>query len=145
MWIIRPIEKGSLRIITKTILPDTRNLCQDKLGSSLSSHKEYESMVREVDSKVPLNFNFARDVIDKHAKDTKLKNKVAFYYVSKNEEITKWSFKELSDQSKTYAESLRSFGDVSRAILILPKVPEWWIFNIAAIRNGTVLMPVSGY
>ena len=99
-------------------------------------------MLKNVDTKAPSNFNFARDIIDKHAKDPILKNKLAFYYVSNEEEITKWSFQDLSEKSKLFAYSLNSFDSIKRAILILPKVPEWWILNIAALRNNTVLMPV---
>jgi medium-chain acyl-CoA synthetase len=100
-------------------------------------------MLRDVDTNVPPNFNFATDIIDKHAGDPTIKNKLAFYYVSeKDENVTKWSFKDLSDKSKFYANSLRSFGSIDRAILILPKIPEWWILNIAALRNNTALMPV---
>ena len=99
-------------------------------------------MLRDVDTNVPSSFNFARDVIDKHAKDVGIKNKLAFYYVSNEEKVTKWSFKELSNESKLHASSLNSFGTIKRAILILPKVPEWWILNVAALRNNTILMPV---
>ena len=108
-----------------------------------SADLDYASMLREVDTNVPPNFNFATDIIDKHAKDPTLKDKLAFYYLTENEEnVIKWSFKELSDKSKFYANSLHSFGSIDRAILILPKIPEWWILNIAALRNNTVLMPV---
>ena len=99
-------------------------------------------MLRDVDTNSPPNFNFAKDVIDKHAEDPKTQNKVAFYYVSNDDRVIKWSFRDLSEKSKLYANSLRSFGAINRAVLILPKVPEWWILNISAIRNNTVLMPV---
>ena len=139
MWIFRPINKGCLSFITQVI----NHLNRGQIGAPFSSYRDYDSMIRDVDVKVPTKFNFAKDIIDKHANDRGLGDKIAFYYVSKNEKITKWSFKELSKQSKIYANSLRSFAVINRAILILPKVPEWWILNIAAIRNGTVLMPVS--
>ena len=112
------------------------------ISSSFSSYHDYDSMLKTVDTKVPPNFNFARDVIDKHAKDPNIGNKLAFYYVSNDENITKWSFKDLSEKSKWFASSLNSFGTINRAILILPKVPEWWVLNVAALRNNTVLMPV---
>ena len=143
MWIVRPIKQGSLRRLSQAIFPPICNPNRGKIGAPLSSYRDYDSMLKDADIKVPAKFNFARDIIDKYANDKGLENNIAFYYVSKNEKITKWSFKELSDKSKKYSNSLRSFGVINRAILLLPKVPEWWILNIAAIRNNTVLLPVS--
>ena len=34
-----------------------------------------------------------------------------------------------------------SMGQISRALITLPRIPEWWILNIAAMRTGTVLLP----
>ena len=141
MW-YHCIRKNVLLKTSGKIIPWSLKLNTHKTLSSFSSCNNYESMLRDVDTKVPSNFNFARDVIDKHAKDVNIKNKLAFYYVSNEEKITKWSFKELSDESKLYASSLSSFDSIKRAILILPKVPEWWILNVAALRNNTILMPV---
>ena len=32
-------------------------------------------------------------------------------------------------------------GQISRALITLPRIPEWWILNIAAMRAGIVLLP----
>ena len=113
----------------------------EKIGSF--TYCDYQCFLQNVT--IPQNFNFARDVIDKHAENPELQNKVAFYYVSNKEKITKWSFSKLSDETKIYADALRSLGTIKRSLLILPKVPEWWILNISAIRNNTTLLPVNIY
>ena len=145
MWIRHYLNMYHLRVPVLAFCPQRIiKSVQVKWASTLSNDPDYDSMLREVDTNVPPNFNFAKDIIDKHAEDPTLKNKLAFYYVSeKDENVTKWSFRELSDKSKFYANSLRSFGSIDRAILILPKIPEWWILNIAALRNHTALMPVQ--
>merc|ERR1712223_603577 len=105
------------------------NPTNTKIAASMSSSHDYASMLSEVDTNVPRNFNFARDVIDKHAENPELQNKVAFYYVSNKEQITQWSFSKLSNETKIYADALQSLGTIKRSLLILPKVPEWWILN----------------
>lgn len=142
MWYRHSFRCGIWNKLPNSFLTQTLNLNVHKVSSSFSSYYDYESMLMEVETKVPPNFNFARDVIDRHAKDPNIGNKLAFYYVSNDENITKWTFKDLSEESKRFASSLSSFGSINRAILILPKVPEWWILNVAALRNNTVLMPV---
>ena len=53
----------------------------------------------------------------------------------------KWTFQELSDDSKKIASGLLTLGPINRAMIILPRIPEWWILNLAAMRINTVLLP----
>ena len=145
MWIQFQAKALSRKAHLLGVYMKAANLTNTKIAASMSSCHDYESMLNEVDTNVPQNFNFARDVIDKHAENPELQNKVAFYYVSNKEQITKWSFSKLSDETKIYADALRSLGTIKRSLLILPKVPEWWILNISAIRNNTTLLPVNIY
>ena len=145
MWIQFQAKAFSRKAHLLRVYMKVPNLTNSKIAASMSSCHDYESMLNEVDTNVPRNFNFARDVIDKHAENPELQNKVAFYYVSNKEQITKWSFSKLSDETKIYADALRSLGTIRRSLLILPKVPEWWILNVSAIRNNTTLLPVNVY
>ena len=143
MWYHNPSRNVFRASFAEYFLSRSSILNKHKIPLHFSSYNDYDSMLKEVGTKPPRNFNFARDVIDKHAKDPNIGRKLAFYYVSNDESVTKWSFKDLSDESKLFANSLRSLGTIDRAILILPKVPEWWVLNVAALRNNTILMPVG--
>ena len=145
MWSLFQAKALSWKVLVLGIHMKAPRHINVKIAASMSSGQDYESMLREVDTNVPQNFNFARDVIDKHAGNPELQNRIAFYYVSNKEQITKWSFGELSGKTKMYADALRSLGTIRRSLLILPKVPEWWILNISAIRNNTTLLPVNMY
>lgn len=88
---------------------------------------------------IPSKFNFAQDVIDAHAKDKG--QKTAFHHVSVSGSTQKWSFQELSQESKNVAAALLSLGQIERALIVLPRIPQWWFLNIAAMRTGTILLP----
>ena len=143
MWYRNPIRNVCRSNFAGYFLTRSSILNKHRISLHFSSYHDYDSMLKEVDTKPPKNFNFARDIIDKHAKDPNIGRKLAFYYVSNDESVTKWSFRDLSDKSKLFANTLRTLGTIDRAILILPKVPEWWILNVAALRNNTILMPVG--
>ncbi|NXS23315.1 ACSM3 synthetase, partial [Mystacornis crossleyi] len=56
----------------------------------------------------------------------------------------KWSFEELGFLSRKVANVLTKEcglqkGD--RLILILPRIPEWWLVKVACIRAGIVVIP----
>lgn len=101
----------------------------------------YDSITRNFEWKVPSKFNFAQDVIDAHAQDESKANLTAFYHMSDTTGVRKWTFKEISQESKVVASGLLSLGTLRRAMLILPRIPEWWIVNIAAMRTDTVVIP----
>ena len=90
---------------------------------------------------IPEKFNFAQDVIDVHAKDSVKSNLTALHHMSKSTGNRKWTFQNLSNDSKNVASALLSLGKISRALIMLPRIPEWWILNIAAMRTGTILLP----
>ena len=90
---------------------------------------------------VPEKFNFAQDVIDRHAKDPETAKSIAFHHLSNFTGTRKWTYEEFSFDSKKYAAAISGLGKISRAIIVLPRIPEWWILNIAAMRTNTVLLP----
>jgi len=100
----------------------------------------YEEVMRNFKWDVPEYFNFSRDVIDKFAESDG--DRVALWHVSGDEDetTTTYTFKELSTASKRAANIFASL-DAKSSLCILPKVPEWWVINVASIRNGTILLP----
>lgn len=63
----------------------------------------------------------------------------ALWWVNDRDEEIRWSFEELGFYSRQLANVLIDEcrlvrGD--RVLLILPRVPEWWLVNIACLRTG---------
>uniref|UniRef100_A0A8D1E0Y9 medium-chain acyl-CoA ligase n=1 Tax=Sus scrofa TaxID=9823 RepID=A0A8D1E0Y9_PIG len=107
----------------------------------------YESMKQNFQLEIPEYFNFAKDVLDQWTnveKTGKKPSNPAFWWVNGNGKEVRWSFEELGSLSRKFANILTEGcalqrGD--RVILILPRIPEWWLANVACLRTGTVLIP----
>uniref|UniRef100_A0A673FT09 medium-chain acyl-CoA ligase n=1 Tax=Sinocyclocheilus rhinocerous TaxID=307959 RepID=A0A673FT09_9TELE len=68
----------------------------------------------------------------------------ALWWVNDGGEEVRWSFEELGFHSRRLANVLHqecSLERGDRVFLILPRVPEWWLVNVACLRTGTVLIP----
>lgn len=68
----------------------------------------------------------------------------AFWWTNGNGEEVRWSFEELGSLSRKFANILTEACGLQRGdrvILLLPRIPEWWLANIACLRTGTVLIP----
>ncbi|XP_067407113.1 acyl-coenzyme A synthetase ACSM4, mitochondrial-like isoform X1 [Emydura macquarii macquarii] len=113
------------------------------LVSQIVSH--YESINR-CEQELPEYFNFASDVLDKWSqmeKDGKRPEIAAFWWINDEGDEVKWSFEELGFLSRKAANVLSDpcglqRGD--RVIVILPRIPEWWILNVACMRTGVVFI-----
>ncbi|XP_024060475.1 acyl-coenzyme A synthetase ACSM4, mitochondrial-like isoform X2 [Terrapene carolina triunguis] len=113
------------------------------LAPELFSHDE---SIRQGEQQVPEYFNFASDVLDKWSqmeKDGKRSSNPAFWWVNGRGNEVRWSFEELGFHSRKVANVLSDIcglqkGD--RVMLILPRIPEWWLVNVACMRTGIVLM-----
>lgn len=107
----------------------------------------YETEKRSFRLKAPPYYNFARDVIDKWAAAEKTGERgsnPAFWWINESGQQLKWTFQDVSYQSKLVANVLRvpcklEPNDV--VIVILPRIPQWWTINVAAIRAGVILSP----
>ncbi|XP_026541481.1 acyl-coenzyme A synthetase ACSM3, mitochondrial-like [Notechis scutatus] len=90
---------------------------------------------------VPEYFNFASDVLDKWSqreKEGKRPPNPAFWWVREKGEEVKWTFEELSYLTRKTANVLSEACNLckgNRLLMILPRVPEWWLLSLACIRT----------
>ena len=107
----------------------------------VDSYPDYEELCRDFRIEVPKYYNFGFDVIDTWAE--KDRNKLAMIWVNQQGEEKKYSFRDLKNLSNQAANILVKYGiqKGDRVLLMLPRVPEWWIFVIALIKLGAVLCP----
>jgi acetyl-CoA synthetase/medium-chain acyl-CoA synthetase len=92
--------------------------------------------------KAPLHFNFAADVIDRWAQERP--DAPALWCVSASTGAEqRFSFRELAALSCQAAALLRSSGvrRGDRVLIMLPRVPQWWIGMLGLIRLGAVPVP----
>jgi len=99
----------------------------------------YEEVARSFQWEVPARFNFSRDVMDRWAETAGTRPALWWVEPQSGQEV-KLSFSEVSDATQRAAAALAGLG-VTRAVCILPRVPEWWIINLATVRAGIVLLP----
>ncbi|XP_006752833.1 PREDICTED: acyl-coenzyme A synthetase ACSM3, mitochondrial isoform X1 [Myotis davidii] len=132
----RPTVPGPVRVLHKgyrTVTPQ--------------NFSNYESMKKDFKLEIPEYFNFAKDVLDQWTsmeKAGKRPSNSAFWWINGKGEEVRWSFEELGSLSKKFANILTEAcalqrGD--RVIVILPRIPEWWLANIACLRTGAVFIP----
>ncbi|XP_034282149.1 acyl-coenzyme A synthetase ACSM3, mitochondrial-like isoform X1 [Pantherophis guttatus] len=101
------------------------------------------------DRDLPEYFNFASDVLDKWSqreKEGKRPSNPALWWVTENDEEVKWTFEELSYLSRKTATVLSEACNLrkgDRLLMILPRVPEWWLLSLACIRTGIVFIPAT--
>eukprot|EP00092_Neocalanus_flemingeri_P012131 GFUD01013079.1.p1 GENE.GFUD01013079.1~~GFUD01013079.1.p1 ORF type:complete len:591 (+),score=144.42 GFUD01013079.1:69-1841(+) len=130
-----PIHSATRNIQSTTSLSIRQNPKEFPIGNDFS----YEEVVKNFKWDVPEYFNFSRDVIDKFAETDG--DRIALWFTSKEpENELKLSFQELSVASQKAANAIASL-EVKKAVCILPKVPDWWLLNLATIRANVVLLP----
>ncbi len=107
----------------------------------MDRYQDYETLCRDFRIEVPKYYNFGFDVIDAWAE--KDRNKLAMIWVNQQGEEKKYSFRDLKNLSNQAANILVKYGiqKGDRVLLMLPRVPEWWIFVIGLIKLGAVLCP----
>ncbi|NWV40434.1 ACSM3 synthetase, partial [Grantiella picta] len=114
------------------------------LTSQIISYYESINLCKK---EVPEYFNFASDVLDEWArleKDGRKPSNPAFWWVNDEGEEVKWSFEELASLSRKAANVLSQACGLQRGdrvIAVLPRVPDWWLLNVACMRAGIVFIP----
>ena len=92
--------------------------------------------------KVPEYFNFAADVVDRWAKTQP--DVMGLWCVNAATGTEqKFTFQQLSELSARAANVFRSAGihRGDRVLIMLPRVPQWWIAMLGLIRQGAVPVP----
>ncbi len=159
---MRPLTLSLISLLCRRHRTSHRILAGVRATDALSGAKRGKSdagegnryaypAIRDLEVRVPDKFNFAQDVIDDFAAREDTRDSPALFHVSggKEERETRWSYSELSSLSRRAATALNNVcgggggggGRLKRAVTVLPKVPEWWLLNAAALRTGTVLLP----
>ena len=100
-----------------------------------------EAHFHEFPIKSPENFNFANDVVDRWAAYDR--NKMAMIWLNQQGEEKRFTFFDFSRLSNQAANLLlkQGIGAGDRVFLMLPRLPEWWIFSLALIRIGAIQCP----
>ena len=101
----------------------------------------YDEFVESFRIEVPEYYNFGFDVIDRWAETDR--NKLAMIWVSQDGSEKKYTFRDLRNLSVEAANILIKYGvkKGDRVMLMLHRVPEWWVFVIALIKLGAVFCP----
>ncbi|MHC1626580.1 MAG: AMP-binding protein [Methanoculleaceae archaeon] len=101
----------------------------------------YEETYRNFRINVPEYFNFGFDVIDRWA--VRDRNRIAMVWLNQKGEERIYTFRDLSLLSNQVVNILIKYGITKgdRVLIMLPRVPEWWIFTIALIKVGAVYCP----
>jgi acyl-coenzyme A synthetase/AMP-(fatty) acid ligase len=92
--------------------------------------------------KFPPHFNFATDVIDRWARERPEAPALWCVNASSGAE-QRFSFKQLAKLSRQAAALMRANGvrRGDRVLVMLPRVPQWWIGMLGLIRMGAVPVP----
>ena len=117
---------------------------------SASGFVDYDEENKSYDLRAPKFYNFAEAVIDKWARKEEVsdvrKGLPAFWWVGNNGREVKWTFQDLADNSNRVANILTGPCQLvpgDQVLVILPKLPQWWLLNIACMRAGVVMIPGS--
>ncbi|XP_068100910.1 acyl-coenzyme A synthetase ACSM3, mitochondrial-like [Hyperolius riggenbachi] len=108
---------------------------------------DYEDIKQRYKPEVPEYFNFASDVLDKWTvaeKDGTKKPNPALWWIDGHGKEVKWNFDELGFHSRKVANMLSDACNLKpgdRVIVILPRLPEWWLLNVACLRADLILIP----
>ena len=91
--------------------------------------------------RVPTYFNFGYDVIDRWAE--KEPARLAMLWVNQMGQEKQFTFGDLARESDRAAGLLQKhhIHEGDRVLIILPRIPEWWIIIIALIKLGAVYSP----
>ncbi|MCH7823844.1 MAG: AMP-binding protein [Acidobacteria bacterium] len=101
---------------------------------------DYESLYERFRLDSPARFNFCRDVFDGWAEDPA---KIALVWVDDDGNEVRRTFAGLKDESARLCNVLSARG-VRRGdvvVVILPRLIEWWVVNLACLRMGAVVCP----
>lgn len=116
----------------------TETLGAPSIGGNIGN---YEETYRTFSLDAPKYYNFAFDVVDAWAK--KDRNHLAMIWVNQEGVEKKFTFWDMMIHSNEAANILMKFGiqKGDRVLLMLPRVPEWWILVLGIMKLGAVFCP----
>ena len=105
--------------------------------------KSYEELVEKLQIKVPENFNFAYDVVDKIADETP--DKIAMVWCDDNGNDKHFTFGQLKTLSNQTANLFTSIGigKGDPVMLILKRRYEFWYCILALHKIGAICIPAT--
>ncbi|HQJ87516.1 MAG TPA: AMP-binding protein, partial [Methanoregulaceae archaeon] len=111
------------------------------MGENRHNMKDYDESYRDFKIEVPEYYNFGFDVVDEWAR--KDRNKLAMIWTDQKGNEKKFTFWDLMGLSNAAANILLKHGihKGDRVMLMLHRVPEWWILTLALIKLGAVVSP----
>ncbi len=106
---------------------------------------DYDELCRTWKWEIPPLYNIGKDCTDKHAKNERLRNKVALFWENEFGETRRLTFLELANLTNQFGNALLSLGfkKGDRIIIRLPNVPEFPLAFLGAIKIGSVPVPSS--
>jgi acetyl-CoA synthetase len=110
-------------------------------GAGTHNMPDYDATYRDFMIEAPEYFNFGFDVIDAWAH--KDRNKLAMIWVNQDGVEKRYTFWDLMRLSNQIVNMFIKYGlnKGDRVLIMLPRVPEWWITTIALIKRGAVYCP----
>jgi len=102
----------------------------------------YRSLVEAFRWDVPDAFNFGRDVVDRYAAGPQ---RPALLWRDAAGRERRLSFADVATTSNRFAHLLRSLGlePGDPLIVMLPRIPEWQIVTVGALKAGVLVIPSS--
>ena len=104
---------------------------------------DYDELRKNYKIEIPEYFNFAFDVIDRHAEEKG--NRVALLFVAEDFSEQRLTFRDVRMQSNRIANFLQGLGIErgDRVLVMLPRIPAWWLTLVALERLGAIAIPSS--
>jgi len=102
---------------------------------------DYEATYRSFRWERPEHFNFATEVMDRHAAERP--KAPALQWSDEGGRAQVYTFQEVKQRSLHAARFLTSLGlkRGDRVFVMMPRIPEWWFLVLGCIRAGIVFMP----
>ncbi|MFP2926444.1 AMP-binding protein [Pyxidicoccus sp. 3LG] len=102
---------------------------------------DYEATRRDFRWERPEHFNFATDVVDRHARERP--DALALLWSDEAGRERRFTWEDVRRHSLHAARFLTGQGlrQGERVFIIMPRVPEWWFLVLGSIRAGIVFMP----
>lgn len=115
---------------------DVDDQWQKGAGDELS----YDALRRSFEWHIPPTFNFGSDVIDAFARE---RDGLALICEDERGQERRYRYSDLSRLSNRFANLLRGLGVAKgdRVLVMLPRIPEWPVAIIGAMKLGAIPIP----